>query len=143
MIALLSLGWRHRALAGAAAGALAAALAGGWLAHRLDASARARVEARAAAAEAQARALAAQVRLDTVAANAVEAARTAQTRAEHRTGAAADEIARLPHAQDPLDGDVLDRWGDAVDGMRRDAAAARSGAAPARGGEPARAVSAP
>lgn len=125
----------------AGAGVLAlAALGGGWLVQCLNRPALARATARAEAAEAQARAAAAQARLDGEAAAAVETARAAQTRAAARTGDAARAIVRLPRAQDALDPAVLAEWSAAVDGLRREAGAARSDPAPAGGGGPSRAV---
>ena len=139
MIALLALLQRWPWVAAAAA-LSAAAVASGWLVHRLDAPSTRRAEARAVAAEAQARAAAAQVRLDAAAAAAVDTARITETKAAQRTGDAAHAIARLPHAEDILDREVLSEWAAAVDGLRDQAAAARPPAAPARGGDPARAV---
>lgn len=124
---------RHRALGFWAALVLAGGVASAWAVHRLDAGPLARAEARAAAAGAQADALRAQTGLDATAAAAVETARTTETRATTRSGAAADAIARLPHAQDPLDADVLAAWSAGVDGLRDEAARARVPAAPAGG----------
>ena len=142
MIAILALLARHRTVALRVALALAAAAVGGWAVHRLDAAplARARARAEAAAAQARADAALAQTRIDTAAAAAVETARAAEAHAAARTGAASDAIARLPHAADPVDRDVLAEWGRAVDGLRDEAARARPAADPAGGADAARSV---
>ena len=131
---------RHRAAALGAVLVLAGAAASAWAVHRLDAGPLARAEDRARAAEVQAAAAQAQTKLDGVAAQAVETARTTEAHAAARTGAASDAISRLPHAADPVDPDVLAEWGRAVDGLRDEAAAGRSAAAPAGGAGSARPV---
>ena len=140
MISLLALLVRHRATALWAAAALGAAAAGGWAVHRLDAGPLARAQDRAKAAEAQAAAARAQTALDAQASAAVETAHAAEAHAAARTGAATDAIARLPHAADPLDADVLAEWSRAVDGLRDEAAAGRPAADPAGGAGAARPV---
>ena len=137
--AVLAFMIRHRALALRAALLLAVAVAAGWVVHRLDAAPLARAQDRAKAAETQAAAAVAQARLDSKAAAAVETARTTEAHAAAATGAASDAIARLPHAADPVDPDVLAEWGRAVDGLRDEAAAGRP-AASAGGAGPARPV---
>ena len=140
MIPLLALLVRHRTSALWTALALGAAVAGGWAVHRLDAGPLARAQDRAQAAEAQAAAAQAQTKLDGVAAQAVETARATEAHAAAATGAASDAIARLPHAADPVDPDVLAEWGRAVDGLRDEAARRRPAAAPAGGAGAARPV---
>ncbi len=140
LAAALAFALKHRAAALWAALVVAGAVAAGWAVHRLDAGPLARAEDRAKAAEAQAAAAQAQTRLDTTAAAAVETARTTEAHAAARTGAASDAIARLPHAADPVDPDVLAEWGRAVDGLRDEASAGRPAAAPAGGAGAARPV---
>ena len=143
MTAFFALLLRHRAAVVWLLLTLAAAGATGWAFHRLDRGPLERARAQAAAAQAQAEAAQAQARLDTSAAQAVEAARTVETHAVARSGAAADAIAHLPHAQDPLDGDVLAQWASAVDGLRDEARVARRAAIAPGGGGAARALPAP
>ena len=131
---------KHRAVALWTALVLAGAVAAGWAVHRVDAGPLARALNRAKAAEAEAAAAQAQTRLDTTAAAAVETARTTEAHVQVKAGAAADAIARLPHAQDPLDADVLSAWSAGVDGLRDEAARSRTPAAPAGGPGAARPV---
>ncbi len=140
MSALLLTLLRHRTLALGGAAALALAAAAGWTVHRLDRAPLERAQAQVAAAQVQARAASAQAELDAAAATAVEGARTAESHATARSGAAADALARLPHASDPLDADVLRDWSAAVDGLRDDAARAHPAADAARGAGAARSL---
>ena len=137
---LIAFALKHWRLGAAAALVLAAVLAGSLLAHRLDRPALARAKAQAAAAQAAEAGARAQVELDRTAAAAVETARTTETHATKRAGAAADAITRLPHAKDALDADVLSEWARDVDGLRDDAARAHAPADAPRGAGAARPV---
>ncbi len=133
----------HRRAFGAGLLALSLVVAGAWLASRVWGSKVEKAEARAAAAQGATRAAIAQVHLDAASTAAVETARTTQAQAAAQTGAAADAILPLPHAQDRLDADVLREWAAAVDGMRDPRPTRARATPPVRAGGAPRAVPPP